>query len=45
MKIVNAAGTRPNFMKIAPIINACKAPKQVFYLLLVNPSEQRIAEL
>ncbi len=34
MKIINVVGARPNFMKIAPIIEACKASKAIEPLLV-----------
>ena len=34
MKIINVVGTRPNFMKIAPITEACKASKAIEPLLV-----------
>jgi UDP-N-acetylglucosamine 2-epimerase (non-hydrolysing) len=34
LKIINVVGARPNFMKIAPIINAMKKRKEIEYLLV-----------
>ena len=34
IKVINVVGARPNFMKIAPIIQACKASNEIEQLLV-----------
>jgi UDP-N-acetylglucosamine 2-epimerase (non-hydrolysing) len=43
-KIINVVGARPNFMKIAPIMKACKASR-VIEPLLVHASQHYDEEM
>src|SRR5436190_13049995 len=45
LKIINVVGARPNFMKVAPLVEAMKRRRQYFVPLLVHTGQHYDAQM